>query len=90
MKKASPKSVILVGNPHWAHDYIIVAEDPLKFDNIMYTCRHFYQNENDGSQRANIDYALSKGAPKFVAEWGSTNSSANGSLYPSGTYEWIS
>lgn len=84
----SPRSVILVGNTHWDHDYDIAADDPLNFKNIMYTC-HFYQKDDGQSQRDKIDYALSKNAPIFASEWGVTDSTANGSIYPTDVYTWI-
>jgi aryl-phospho-beta-D-glucosidase BglC (GH1 family) len=88
IRKIDPDNVILVGTPNWSQYVDQAADDPLAFDNIMYVC-HFYAGTHDIGLRYKIDYALSKNAPIFLTEWGTTASTATGSLYPVQTFEWI-
>ena len=72
--------IILVGSPTWSQDVVIAADDPLSFNNIMYTC-HFYAGTHGSDLRNKIDYALSKGAPIFVSEWGTSAADGNGGIF---------
>ncbi|MCH5186275.1 MAG: cellulase family glycosylhydrolase [Oscillospiraceae bacterium] len=84
----SPDSVILVGSGTWSQDFDKCADDPLDFDNIMYTC-HFYAGTHGQWLRDRIDYALSKGAPIFVSEWGTSAADGNGGVFLNESSEWL-
>lgn len=80
IRKYDPDNIILVGNPHWAQDVHVVADDPLTgYDNIMYTL-HFYAATHKAWLRERGDYALKKGIPLFVSEYGICEASGQGSL----------
>ena len=66
----------------------IAADDPLSFNNIMYTC-HFYAGTHGSDLRNKIDYALSKGAPIFVSEWGTSAADGNGGIFTDSAAEWL-
>lgn len=88
IREHDPDSVVLVGSPHWSTKVRDAADDPLAFDNVMYTY-HFYAGTNGDADRDNIDYALDKGCAVFVSEWGTTDSTGAGELYLDSAQEWI-
>ncbi len=88
IREKDPDAVILVGSPNWSTDVRTAADDPLEFDNIMYTY-HFYAGTHGEDHRENIKYALEHGAPIFVSEWGTTDSTGAGELYLDKAQEWI-
>ena len=74
IREKDPDSVILVGNPDWSKDLYHVAEDPLGFDNIMYTL-HFYAATHGQNFRDMTEEVSQKGLPVFVSEYGVTAAS---------------
>lgn len=86
--RQNTNAVILVGSPTWSQDVDAAADDPLNFNNIMYTC-HFYAGTHSSNLRDKIDYALSKNAPIFVSEWGTSAADGSGGIYLSQAEEWI-
>lgn len=81
-------SVILVGNSTWSQDVDKCADNPLAFENIMYTC-HFYAGTHGQWLRDRIDYALQKGAPIFVSEWGTSAADGNGGVFLNEAGDWM-
>jgi endoglucanase len=88
IRENSPQSIILVGSGTWSQDINEPADNPLSFDNIMYTC-HFYAGTHGSWLRDRIDYALSKGAPIFISEWGTSAADGNGGVFENETREWL-
>ena len=80
IRKIDPDNVILVGNPHWDQDIHLVADNPITgFNNIMYTL-HFYAATHKEWLRERGDYALKKGIPLFVSEYGLSEANGDGHL----------
>ena len=69
IRKNDPDALIIVGTPNWSQDVDIAADDPLSYDNIMYTM-HFYSATHKEELRQKTKYALDKGLPVFVTEFG--------------------
>lgn len=88
IRKNDPDNIIIVGTPTWSQDVDIAADDPLPYDNVMYTL-HFYAGSHGQSLRDKIDYALSKGLPIFVTEWGSCLNTGDGPVFHEESMEWI-
>lgn len=84
----APDSVVLVGTGTWSQDVNEPADSPLSFSNVMYTC-HFYAGTHGEELRNKIDYALSKGAPIFVSEWGTTQADGSHGVYIEKSEEWL-
>ncbi len=84
----SPDSIILVGSGTWSQDINEPADNPLAYGNIMYTC-HFYAGTHGQWLRDRIDYALGKGAPIFVTEWGTSAADGNGGVYLEESARWL-
>jgi endoglucanase len=78
--------VIVVGNESWSSKPNICADDPLKFDNIMYTV-HFYAKT--AFNIPDCQYAIDKGLALFFTEWGTTTYTGQGGHdYVSGQ-KWV-
>ena len=88
IRSNSPRSIVLVGSGTWSQDFNACADLPLDFENVMYTC-HFYAGTHGQWLRDRIDYALSKGAPIFVSEWGTSAADGNGGVYANETRQWL-
>ena len=73
IREKDPDSVILVGNPDWSKDLQSVADDPLAFDNILYSL-HFYAATHGQELRDLTERLSREGLPIFVTEYGVTAS----------------
>ncbi len=69
-------SLIIVGTPNWSQDVDVAANDPLDYDNLMYTL-HFYSASHKQPLRDKAHAAIEKGLPIFVTEYGITASTGN-------------
>ena len=77
IREKAPDAVVLVGNPLWSSDLRSVADDPLSFDNVLYSL-HFYAATHGQEQRDQAEAISQSGLPIFVTEFGVTAS--NGGL----------
>ncbi|MDA3850746.1 MAG: glycoside hydrolase family 5 protein [Spirochaetaceae bacterium] len=80
--------IILVGSTEWSQDVDIASDDPLEFDQIMYTL-HFYAGSYGQWLRDKMTHAMDNGAPLFVSEWGTTLNTGHDGVYPALTAEWM-
>ena len=76
IREQDPSSVIIVGNPDWSKDLYHVAEDPLAFENILYTL-HFYSATHGDDFREMTEKVSQAGLPVFVSEYGVTAASGD-------------
>lgn len=83
-----PKSLIIIGTPSWSQDVDVAAEDPLNFDNIMYTL-HFYSATHKQELRDKAQRAIEKGLALFVTEFGITAASGGFPLDEEEGNVWI-
>lgn len=89
IRKNSPNSIIVVGTNTWSQDVDEASKDKLDFDNIMYAF-HFYAGTHTlDSFKGKIEAALANGAPVFVTEWGTTQSSGDGGVYIEEAEKWL-
>lgn len=88
IRQNDPDNIIIVGTPTWSQDVDIAADDPLPWDNLMYAL-HFYAGSHGQPLRDKIDYALSRGLPIFVSEWGSCLNTGDGPTFHEESMEWI-
>lgn len=73
-------NIILVGSPHWDQDVHVAADNPLTgYSNLMYSL-HFYAKTHKQWLRDRGNYALTKGLPLFVSEYGGCEASGTGGL----------
>jgi endoglucanase len=83
-----PDNIIIVGTPSWSQHVHKAADNPLAFDNIMYTV-HFYAGTHGQWLRDHINYAMDKGLAIFVTEWGTSESSGDGGVFIEETDVWL-
>ena len=75
----SSDSIILVGTPNYDRYLLSAAEDPLAYDNLMYTC-HFYAGSHGEKLQNTLTRALECGLPVFISECGLSEESGDGEL----------
>lgn len=69
IRKNSPNAIILVGTPNYCVDIKSAINDPLEYENIMYTY-HLYTGTSDGGYQYWLSEALKNNIPVFISEWG--------------------
>lgn len=85
-----PNTVVIVGTPNWSQDVDVASQDPLSFDNVMYTL-HFYSGSHGQALRDKANIALTNGIGIFVTEWGTSQASGDGGPYLTPeSDDWIS
>ena len=89
IRNNDPDSVIIVGTPNWSQDVDVAANDPLDFDNLLYTL-HFYSASHRQQLRDKAHIAIEKGLPLFVTEFGITASTGNLPIDIEEADTWIS
>ncbi|SDB40945.1 endoglucanase [Pseudobutyrivibrio sp. YE44] len=77
IRNVNEDAIILVGTPKWSSDLYSVLDDPLEFDNIMYTY-HFYAATHGARERDKLRTALEEGLPVFISEYGLVSADGNG------------
>jgi endoglucanase len=89
IRQIDPDNIILVGSPNWDQDVHSAADDPIVgVSNVMYTL-HFYAATHKQWLRDRADYALQKGLPIFVSEYGGSEASGDGILDIKEWNTWI-
>ncbi len=80
IREHDPNTIVICGSPTWSQDVDLAAEDPLEYDNVMYSL-HFYSGTHFEWLRDKADKAISKGLAIFVTEFGTSDASGNGGVY---------
>lgn len=88
IREIDPDNLIIVGTSTWSQDVDIAADDPLKFDNIVYAL-HFYAASHKQALRDKAIKALEKGIAIFVSEFGTCEYTGSGYLDYEETDKWI-
>lgn len=89
IRKVDPDNLIIVGTPSWDQRVDIAADDPLEgHSNILYAL-HFYAASHKGGLRKKADYAIEKGLPLIISEWGSVTYNGDGYMDRKSTLEWM-
>ena len=89
IRRIDPDNLIIVGTPRWDQDVHIAADNPIRgHRNILYAL-HFYAATHKGELRKKAQYAINKGLPLILAEWGSVTYSGDGYMDVASTREWM-
>ncbi|MCM3271042.1 cellulase family glycosylhydrolase [Paenibacillus elgii] len=88
IRSIDPDSTIIVGTGTWSQDVHDAANNPLSYNNVMYTV-HFYAGTHGQWLRDRIDYARSKGVAVFITEWGTSDASGDGGPFLPESQQWI-
>ncbi|HKL87201.1 MAG TPA: glycoside hydrolase family 5 protein [Treponemataceae bacterium] len=90
IRRYDSDNIIIVGTPSWSQDVDSAALDPIQgWDNIMYSL-HFYAGSHGEGFRKKAEFAIQKGLPLFVTEWGTTLNTGGGDYFPAESLEWLS
>ena len=73
IRRNAPNAIVLVGTPAYCTELADAADDPLDYENVMYTY-HYYADLSQGGYGEAIAYAREKGVGVFVSEWGTGDS----------------
>lgn len=79
IRRNSPDAVVLVGTPTWSQEIQCALENPLAFDNVMYSL-HFYAATHKRPLRDRAERCIRAGLPVFVTEFGLCEASGKGEI----------
>ena len=89
IREIDPDNLIVVGTQTWSQDVDKAADDPIEgFDNLAYAL-HFYAGTHKQELRDKADYAMAKGLPIMVTEWGTVNANGDGGVDPDSSRAWL-
>lgn len=90
IRNAGADNIVLIGTPTWSQDINLAADNPITgYDNIMYTF-HFYAATHKTDLQNKLIYAVEKGLPVFVSEFGICDASGNGGVDTDSANKWVS
>ena len=79
IRRHKPDALIVIGTPNYAREIQYPAEDPLPFDNVMYSF-HFYATSHTYVFRAKLRNVMKRGTPIFITESGLCEESGDGKI----------
>ncbi|ATA23843.1 1,3-beta-glucanase [Brenneria goodwinii] len=88
IRAKDPDNLILVGTGSWSQDVQDAADNPLPDRNTMYVL-HFYAGTHKLSLRERLDYALNRGVPIFVSEWGTSEAAGDKGPFLAESRVWL-
>ena len=88
IRNVDEDAIILVGTPKWSSDLYSVLENPLDFDNIMYTY-HFYAGTHRSRERDKLRTAIEEGLPVFISEYGLVSADGDGNADLTEANRWF-
>lgn len=89
IRGAGAENLVVVGTPNWSQDVDSAAADPITaYHDVAYTL-HFYAATHKQPLRDKATQALNAGLPLFVTEWGTCESTGNGTLDEGETRTWL-
>jgi endoglucanase len=87
IRRYDDHNIVIVGTPTWSQDVDLAAAHPLEDPRVMYTM-HFYPGSHGERLRQKVATAL-KTVPVFCTEFGTTDNTGGGSLYPEELKAWM-
>ncbi len=88
IRKNSPDSLVIVGTPDWCKSVMEVIGSQLPYKNVMYAF-HFYSGTHGEVYRKSLEYAIEKGVPVFVSEWGTSVADNGDQVFEKEADEWL-
>jgi aryl-phospho-beta-D-glucosidase BglC (GH1 family) len=89
IRSIDPDNLIIVGTQSWAQDVDKAADNPIRGQsNILYAL-HFYAATHKEDLRMRAQYAINKGLPIIISEWGSVTYNGDGYMDVASTLEWM-
>ena len=89
IRAVDPDNLIIVGSESWDQRVDKAADSPLTgVTNVAYSL-HFYAASHKADLRAKAQYALDKGLPLMITEWGSVAYTGDGAVDKASSTEWM-
>ena len=89
IRQIDPDNLIIVGTQSWATEVDKAADNPIRGQkNILYSL-HFYAATHKEFVRDKAQYAINKGLPLIISEWGSVTYSGDGFVDIDSSIEWM-
>ncbi len=89
IRQIDPDNLIIVGTQSWATEVDKAADNPIRGQkNILYAL-HFYAATHKEFVREKAEYAIKKGLPLIISEWGSVTYSGDGFVDIDSSIEWM-
>ena len=89
IRKIDPDNLIIVGTQTWSQDVDRAADNPIRGQrNILYAL-HFYAATHKDYLREKAVYAMNKGLPIIISEWGGVSYTGDGELDLDSIGEWL-
>jgi len=89
IRQIDPDNLIIVGTQSWATEVDKAADNPIRGQkNILYSL-HFYAATHKEFVRDKAQYAINKGLPLIISEWGSVTYSGDGFIDIDSSIEWM-
>lgn len=88
IRRQAKDAVIIVGTPTWSQDIHAAMENPLDFENVMYSL-HFYADTHREELRARMAACMENQFPVIVSEFGMCDASGAGSNNREETKKWF-
>jgi endoglucanase len=89
IRAIDPDNIIIIGTPFWCQNVNDAADSPLEGKNLVYGL-HFYAATHGEDIRDKAQYAINKGIPLFVSEFGTCLASGDGTIDSAETDRWFS
>lgn len=87
IRRNAPDAVIIVGTPTWSQDIDCALNEPLDYDNIMYTL-HFYADTHREQLRRKAEMCICAGLPVFISEFNICDSFGRGNVNTAEGDKW--
>lgn len=89
IRAVDPDNLIIVGTPSWDQDVDVAADNPITGQsNILYAL-HFYAASHKSDLRKKAQYAIDKGLPLILSEWGTVTYNGDGYMDKKSTLKWM-
>jgi len=89
IRAVDPDNLIIIGTQSWDQDVDKAADDPITGEsNILYAL-HFYAASHKKELRKKAKYAIGKGLPLILSEWGSVEFTGDGEFDKASTKKWM-
>ena len=89
IRKIDPDNLIIVGTPSWSQDVDIAADKPIMGHHNLLYALHFYAASHKSELRKKAQYAISRGLPLIISEWGTVSYDGDGLVDEVSTLEWM-
>lgn len=89
IRAVDPDNLIIVGTQSWDQDVDKAADNPITGQSNLLYALHFYAASHKSDLRKKAEYAIKKGLPLIISEWGSVTYTGDGKFDKASTKKWM-